>query len=91
MTETNSTEETYDDEIDLSSIVAVLWQRRKLIIFGTLGATLLSIGISFLIPRVYRSEGFYQLGNPTKKIVENENRGEGFYQLGNRDKKDSRK
>ena len=83
MTETNSTEETYDDEIDLSSIVAVLWKRRKLIIFGTLGATLLSIGISLLLPRVYRSEGFYQLGNPRAKIVENENRSEGFYQLGN--------
>jgi LPS O-antigen subunit length determinant protein (WzzB/FepE family) len=72
MTETNSTEETYDDEIDLSSIFAVLWKRRKLILFGTLGATLLSIGISLLLPRVYRSEGFYQLGNPTKRISENE-------------------
>ena len=72
MPETNSTEETYDDEIDLSSIFSVLWKRRKLIVFGTLGATLLSIGISFIFPRVYRSEGFYQLGNPTKKIAENE-------------------
>ena len=72
MKETNSTEELYDDEIDLYSIFAVLWKRKKLIIFGTLGATLLSIGISLLLPRVYRSEGFYQLGNPTKRISENE-------------------
>ena len=72
MKETNSTEETYDDEIDFSSIFAILWKRRKLIVFGTLGATLLSIGISLLLPRVYRSEGFYQLGNPTKKLSENE-------------------
>ena len=72
MKETNSTEELYDDEIDLNSIFAVLWKRKKLIIFGTLGATLLSIGISLLLPRVYRSEGFYQLGNPTKRISENE-------------------
>jgi len=72
MKETNSTEELYDDEIDLNSIFAVLWKRRKLIVFGTLGATLLSIGISLLLPRVYRSEGFYQLGNPTKRISENE-------------------
>ena len=72
MTETSSTEEAYADEIDLSSIFAVLWKRRKLIVFGTLGATLLSIGISLLLPRVYRSEGFYQLGNPAKKIAESE-------------------
>jgi LPS O-antigen subunit length determinant protein (WzzB/FepE family) len=72
MKETGSTEETYDGEIDLNSIFAILWKRRKLILFGTLGATLLSIGISFLIPRVYRSEGFYQLGNPTKNVSENE-------------------
>jgi LPS O-antigen subunit length determinant protein (WzzB/FepE family) len=64
MKETSSTEELYDDEIDLSSVFAVLWKRRKLILFGTLGVTLLSIGISLLLPRVYRSEGFYQLGNP---------------------------
>jgi LPS O-antigen subunit length determinant protein (WzzB/FepE family) len=72
MKEANSTEELYADEIDLRSIFAILWKRRKLIIFGTLGATLLSIGISLFLPRVYRSEAFYQLGNPTKKIVENE-------------------
>jgi LPS O-antigen subunit length determinant protein (WzzB/FepE family) len=72
MTESSLTEEAYADEIDLSSIFAVLWKRRKLIVFGTLGAALLSIGISLLLPRVYRSEGFYQLGNPTKKIAESE-------------------
>ena len=72
MKETKSNEETYDDEIDLSSIFAILWKRRKMILFGTLGATLLSIGISLLLPRVYRSEGFYQLGNPTKNVSENE-------------------
>jgi LPS O-antigen subunit length determinant protein (WzzB/FepE family) len=72
MKETNSTKELYADQIDLSSIFSVLWKHRKLIVFGTLGATLMSILISFLIPRVYRSEGFYQLGNPTKKLTENE-------------------
>lgn len=72
MKETNSTEELYDDEFDFNTFFAILWQRKKLIIFGTLLATLLSIGISLLIPRVYRSEGFFQLGNPAKKISENE-------------------
>ena len=74
MKETNSTEELYDDEFDFNTFFAILWQRKKLIIFGTLLATLLSIGISLLIPRVYRSEGFFQLGNPAKKISENEKR-----------------
>jgi len=72
MTETSSTEEAYADEIDLNSFLSVLWKHWKLIVFGTLCTTLLSIGISFLLPRVYRSEGFYQLGNPTKKIAEDE-------------------
>jgi LPS O-antigen subunit length determinant protein (WzzB/FepE family) len=72
MKETNSIEEQYADEIDLRSILAIFWQHKKLIILGTLGATLLSVGISLLLPRVYRSEGFYQLGNPVKKIAENE-------------------
>ena len=72
MTETSSTEEAYADEIDLSSILAILWKHKKIIIYGTLGATLLSAVVGFLIPPTYRSEGFFQLGNPTKGIIENE-------------------
>ena len=72
MTEKDLPEEIYEDEISFSSIFAVLWKRKKLIILGTIGATLLSLGISFLIPRAYRSEGFFQLGNQTKMIAENE-------------------
>jgi len=72
MTETGSTQEAYADEINLGSFLAVLWKRRKLIIFGTLVSTLLAIGISFILPRVYRGEGFFQLGNPKKMIANNE-------------------
>jgi hypothetical protein len=67
--ENNSTEELCDDEVDLSSIASILWNRRKLIIFGTLGATLLSIVISLLLPRVYRSEGFYQLSSTKTAVI----------------------
>ena len=63
MTETLPTEEIDAGEIDLSLLLAVLWKRRKLIVLGTLGMTLLSILISLYIPRVYMSEGFYQLGS----------------------------
>lgn len=73
MSEKNLTEETQDNEMIFNSFIMVLWARRNLIIFGTLAATLLSIVISIVIPRIYRSEGFYQLGNPTKKIVKIEN------------------
>jgi hypothetical protein len=36
---------------------------------GTLAMTLLAAALSFFIPKTYRSEGFYQLGNPERKIV----------------------
>jgi LPS O-antigen subunit length determinant protein (WzzB/FepE family) len=62
------------DEIDLISIIAIIWKSRKLIIFGAFATVILSAGASFLIPRAYRSEGFYQLGNPTNKIIENTKR-----------------
>jgi hypothetical protein len=68
MTETNLTEKAYGYEIKFSSFFAVLWQHRKMIVFGTLGVTLLSVVISFFLPRIYRSEGFYQLGNPAKRV-----------------------
>jgi len=57
--------------IDFIAIFAILWRRRKLIFFGTLAATLLAAVFSFFIPRTYRSEGFYQLGNPEKRIEKN--------------------
>jgi len=63
MNNQNPQQELPDDEIDLSALFAVLWRRRKLIIFGTLAVTILAAGASLLIPRVYRSEGFYQLGS----------------------------
>ena len=57
-----------DNEIDFTAIFSIIWRHRKLIVFGTVAATLLTAAISFFIPKTYRSEGFYQLGNPEKKI-----------------------
>jgi hypothetical protein len=56
------------NEIDFTSFIYVLWNRRQLIFIGTICATLLSVIISIFLPENYRSEGFYQLGNPTSKI-----------------------
>lgn len=70
MAENKSTEGKKDDEIDWSLFFSVLWKRRKLILIGTVGATLLSIVVSILLPKVYRSEGFFQLGNPAIRATE---------------------
>jgi hypothetical protein len=52
------------DEIDFNILFTIFWQRRKLIVFGTLAATLLAAVLNFFIPKTYRSEGFFQLANP---------------------------
>lgn len=51
------------DEIDLGAILAGLWKRKNLIIFGTLVVTLMAAAASYVIPKTYRSEAFYQIGN----------------------------
>jgi len=50
------------DEIDLVQLVKVLIKRKWVIIGGTILITLLAVIISLLLPKVYRSEGFFQLG-----------------------------
>ncbi len=56
------TDRENEDEIDLVSLFLIIWKRRKLIVFGTLGITLLAAIYSFMIPKSYLSTGFYQLG-----------------------------
>jgi hypothetical protein len=51
-----------DDAIDLISLFLVIWKRRKLIVLGTLGITFLAAIVSVMLPKVYLSTGFYQLG-----------------------------
>ena len=66
MSETTSQVRMYndenEDEIDLVSLFLVIWKRRKLIVFGTLGVTLLAAIFSFMIPKSYLSTGYFQLG-----------------------------
>jgi hypothetical protein len=47
--------------INLVEVVNVLLKWKWAIILGTLGVLLLSVAISFTLPKVYRSEGFLQL------------------------------
>jgi LPS O-antigen subunit length determinant protein (WzzB/FepE family) len=51
------------DEIDLVQLVKVLIKRKWIIIGGTIIITLLAILISALLPKVYKSEAFLQLGS----------------------------
>lgn len=44
------------DEIDLFVLFNILWQKRGLIIFSTLLVAILSIGISFLLPKSYKAQ-----------------------------------
>ena len=72
MSETVPNQKSNVDEIDLTAIFAIFWRHWKLIFFGTLAVTLLAAALSFFIPKTFRSDGFYQLGNPEKKIEETE-------------------
>jgi len=50
------------DEIDLVQLVKVLIKRKWVIIGGTIIITLLTVIISLLLPKVYQSKGFLQMG-----------------------------
>ena len=53
-------EQLYDDEIDLANLFKVLWKRKTLIIAGTSLITVAAVLISFMLPKIYKSEGTYQ-------------------------------
>ena len=50
------------EEIDLGAVFTILWNRRRMIVLGTLALTILAAGFSFLIPIKYHSKGLYKLG-----------------------------
>lgn len=51
----------FNYEIDLIQLVKILVRKKWFIIIGTLLFTLAVVGITFLMPRVYISSGFFQL------------------------------
>ncbi|MBT3245058.1 MAG: hypothetical protein HN352_18080, partial [Bacteroidetes bacterium] len=53
----------YNDEIDLAELLRILLEHWRMIVFGTLIVTILVGSVTFVLPRTYHSEGFYQLGN----------------------------
>ncbi|MCP4147562.1 MAG: hypothetical protein GY757_07410 [bacterium] len=53
--------ETKNDDIDLVQLAKVLIKRKWMIVGGTLLLTVLAIIIALLLPKTYKSEGFFQL------------------------------
>jgi len=56
-----------DYQIDLVGVLRALFKRKWLIISGVIVFTLLSLGLSTILPKVYRSEGFFQFSDPSKE------------------------
>jgi capsular polysaccharide biosynthesis protein len=54
----------YEDEIDLRALLETLWRGRKFIFIFTLLTTLLTLGISLLLPRQYTASAFVLVNNP---------------------------
>lgn len=52
-----------ENDIDLIRLVKVLIKRKWLIIGGTILTTLAAIIISFMLPKAYKSEGFFKLSS----------------------------
>jgi hypothetical protein len=57
-------------EPDFGAFACILWKRRQLIFVFTLCTTLISIVIALIIPKTFKSEGFFQLGNPKIKLAD---------------------
>jgi len=52
---------------DLVGVLRVLFKRKWLVVSGIFLFTLLSLLLSFILPKVYRSEGFFQFSDPSKE------------------------
>jgi len=55
--------EVYQNTIDLVRLVKTLLKRKRLIIIGTIAFTFAAGVVSFLLPRMYESEGFFRLSS----------------------------
>lgn len=65
MSSQNNTPQDYRN--DLVSVLQVLFKRKILIISGVIAITILSLILSMTLPKVYRSEGFFQFSDPSKE------------------------
>jgi hypothetical protein len=55
-------------EFDLTRVFRTLWKRKELILSGTAVVTVLAAIISLVLPKVYRSGGFFQLSGSFQRI-----------------------
>ena|GEM_PF-1036439 len=62
-----------DYQVDLVGVLRAIFKRKWLIVSGVIVFTLLSLVLSTILPKVYRSEGFFQFSDPTKEPMERAN------------------
>jgi hypothetical protein len=55
-------------DFDLTRVFRILWKRKGLILGGTAVVTVLAAVITLVLPKVYRSGGFFQLSGYTQRI-----------------------
>ncbi|MCP5053195.1 MAG: hypothetical protein GY940_38880, partial [bacterium] len=63
----NTPPEPNDYRNDFVGLLRALFKRKRLIIFGVLITTILSLVLAMVVPKTYRSEGFFQFSDPTKE------------------------
>ncbi len=76
MTNQNNSGKEYpinDYQSDLVGVLRALFKRKWLIVSGIIVFTLLSLVLSIILPKVYRSEGFFQFSDPTTESMERAN------------------
>ncbi|MDP1547567.1 MAG: Wzz/FepE/Etk N-terminal domain-containing protein [Anaerolineales bacterium] len=61
----------YDDEIDLRAIALTLWKARRVIVYATLAAVVITFVASlWVLPRKYQATAYVFIGSPVVDLVE---------------------
>jgi hypothetical protein len=56
-----------DYRADMVGILRALFKRKGLVVFGILGFTAFALLLAFILPKTYRSEGFFQFSEPSRE------------------------
>jgi hypothetical protein len=63
----NTPDSTGHYQGDMVGILHALFKRKWLVVFGIIGTTLLALVLAMILPKTYRSEGFFQFSDPSKE------------------------
>jgi LPS O-antigen subunit length determinant protein (WzzB/FepE family) len=56
-----------DYRADIVGVLRALFKRKWLVVFGIIGVTVFALLLSVILPKTYRSEGFFQFSEPTRE------------------------